>query len=265
MRPLALFAVALALAACAAPRTAAARRGGRGARGVVVLAGERVPVRWTDGDSFRIEGGRFAGRPARLVGVNALETFGPVHRLGATGGAELLGLARSTAALAAGREWRCETAGEQDGYRRLLVSCPDAAEALVSAGHALVFAMDGAADPRLLGEQRAAQAARAGMWARGAPPLVPTSLHSADEPDLGRRGAYDRVVDTRTGAAVARPHARRYASCEEVCVGEGAGRACMTYVPFQRRYRERPRCLREPRASGAAAPAVAAPGPAARR
>jgi micrococcal nuclease len=82
------------------------------------------------------------------------------------------------------------------------------------------------------------------MWAGGAPPLVPTSLHSAGEPDLGPRGAYDRVVDTRTGAAVARPHRRRYATCEEVCLGAGAERACMVYVPFERRYRGRPRCLR---------------------
>jgi len=41
-----------------------------------------------------------------------------------------------------------------------------------------------------------------------------------------------------------RPHHRVYRPCEEVCVGEGAERACMTYVPFARRYRDRPACLR---------------------
>jgi len=80
--------------------------------------------------------------------------------------------------------------------------------------------------------------------AGGAPRLVPTSLHSADEPDLGPRGAYDRVADTRSGAAPARPHDRTYRICEEVCLGEGADRACMTYVPFARRFRGRPACLR---------------------
>jgi len=210
----------------------------------VILAGERVPVRWTDGDSFRIHGGRFAGRAARLVGVNALETFGPVHRIGAMGRTELLAIAKATAPLAAARVWRCETDGAPDGYGRLLVRCPDAAEALVREGYAMVFAVDAPPEPRLLAAQREAQAARAGMWARGAPPLVPTSLHSADEPDLGPRGAYDRIADTRTGAAAATPHARTYATCEERCVGEGPDRACMVYVPFERRYRHRPACLR---------------------
>jgi endonuclease YncB( thermonuclease family) len=236
---------ALALAGLAMPGLAEARRAkGRGARGFVVLEGERVPVRWTDGDSFRIGGGRFAGRAGRLQGVNALETFGPVHRIGGMAPDRLLAMARATAPLAASRAWRCGADGTSDGYGRLLVHCPGAAEALVRAGHAVVFAVDAPADATLLEAQRRAQAARAGMWAGGVPPLVPTSLHSADEEGLGPRGAYDRIVDTRTGAAEARSHARRYATCEEVCVGEGAGRACLTYVPFERRYRSRPRCLR---------------------
>jgi endonuclease YncB( thermonuclease family) len=233
------------LHACAlAAAVALAAPSARGARGEVILAGERVPVRWTDGDSFRVGGGRFAGRAARLGGVNALETFGPVHRIGASAPAELLAVARATAPLAASRVWRCETDGAADGYGRLLVSCPDAAEALVRAGLAMVFAVDGAPEPALLAAQRAAQADRAGLWARGAPPLVPTSLHSADEEDLGPRGAYDRIADTRTGAAAARPHGRTYGTCEEVCVGDGPHRACMIYVPFERRYRHRPACLR---------------------
>jgi endonuclease YncB( thermonuclease family) len=209
-----------------------------------VLAGERVPVRWTDGDTFRILGGRFAGSAARLLGVNALETFGPVHRIGAMGGAELLAIAKATGPFAAARAWRCDTDGAADRYGRLLVSCPDAAEALVREGYAMAYALEGRPEPRLLEAQRTAQAARAGIWAGGAPPLVPTSLHSAAEPDLGPRGAYDRVADTRTGVAAARPHGRVYATCEEVCVGEGPDRACLRYVPFERRYRHKPACLR---------------------
>lgn len=237
-----LLALVPVLAAALAPGLAAAR--GRGARGAVVLAGERVPVRWTDGDTFRIDAGAFAGRAARLANVNALETYGPVHRLGALDGGALLALAKATAPLAAAGAWACETVGGVDRYGRLLVSCPDAALALVSAGHAMVFAVDGPADPALLAAQRRAQEDRAGMWARGAPRLVPASLHAAGEAGLGPRGAYDRVVDTRTGAAVARPHRRVYAVCEEVCLGEGAGRACLVYVPFERRYRHRPACIR---------------------
>jgi endonuclease YncB( thermonuclease family) len=239
--------VALAVLAALAPAPAQARRRGGGpTQGIVVLDGERVPVRWTDGDTFRIGGGRFAGRAARLAGVNALETYGPVHRIGTSSAAALQRLALESAPLLAAREWRCDGDGTSGGYGRLLVSCPQAAEALVAAGHAMVFAVDAPADAGLLVSQRRAQASRAGLWAGGVPATIPTGLHSADEPGLGPRGAYDRVVDTRTGAAEARPHARRYAPCEEVCEGEGAGKACMTYVPFDRRYRNRPSCLRRP-------------------
>lgn len=241
-RPLALALLACA-AGCAPAATQARGKAARG-RGTVVLDGERVPVRWTDGDGFRIEGGRHAGRAARLGGVNALETYGPVHRIAGLDGRALHALARGTAALAAGGEWACTSGGDRDRYGRLLVHCPEAALALVRAGQAMVFSLDGPAGEGLLAAQREAQGARRGIWAGGVPPLVPTSLHSADEPDLGARGAYDRIADTRTGEAVARPHGRRYRVCEEVCLGEGEGKACMTYVPYERRYRRKPGCLR---------------------
>ncbi len=238
------LALVLALGLALPPPAGARPRRGRGAHGAVVLDGERVPVRWTDGDSFRILGGRFEGLAARLEGVNALETFGPVHRIAGASGAELLALAKASAPFAAAREWRCDVKGRRDRYGRLLAACPDAAAALVAEGYAMVLAIDGPADPRLVAAQRAAQARRAGIWAGGAPPLVPTSLHSADEPELGRQGAYDRLADTRTGEARARPHGRTYGLCEEVCVGEGEDRACMIYVPYARRFRGRPGCLR---------------------
>jgi endonuclease YncB( thermonuclease family) len=214
--------------------------------GAIVLAGEKVEVRWIDGDTFRVLGGAHAGRSVRLRGVNALETFGPVHRIGASDGAALLAVARGSAVLAARAGGRCELAGA-DGYGRLLADCPEAAAALVRAGHALVLAVDGPPDPALLALQREAQRARQGMWAGGAPPLVPTSVHAAGEEGLGARGAYDRVADTRTGVSAVRSHERRYATCEEVCLGEGEERACLAYVPYGRRYRDRPECLRAPR------------------
>jgi endonuclease YncB( thermonuclease family) len=211
----------------------------------VVLDGGAVPVRWIDGDTFEVEGGPLRGRRARLAGVNTLETFGPVHRWGRWSGGELLALARSSAALLAVERWSCTAGGDSDRYGRLLVACPGAALRLVERGHALVLAVDGRADAALLAAQRAAQAAGAGMWAKGVPPQIPTSVHSADERDLGPRGAYDRIADTRTGAAEARPHGRVYGTCEEVCAGPEDARACLTYVPFERRYRSRPACLRE--------------------
>ncbi len=236
-------AAALLAAALLVPARAAARGQGSGARCDVVLAGEQTEVRWTDGDTFRILSGPRRGRAVRLVGVNTLETYGPVHRIGASDGRALLAVAKASAAIASAAGGRCDTDGAADGYGRLLATCPEASEALVRAGHAMVFAVDGPADPALLALQREAQRTRTGIWAGGAPPLLPTSLHSADEPNLAPRG-YDRIVDTRTGAAVVHPHARTYRTCEEVCVGEGQERACMVYVPFARRYRDRPPCLR---------------------
>jgi endonuclease YncB( thermonuclease family) len=244
------------LAGCAlllsvlAPAPAAAARpprsGGHGARGEVVLDGARTRVRWTDGDSFRIEDGPRRGASARLAGVNALETYGPVHRFGRWRPVELLALARRSAAAAAAEAWTC-TAGTRDRYRRLLVDCPAAALALVEVGHALVFSIDGPPPAPLLEAQRRAQAGGAGLWAKGVPPRIPTSVHAAGERGLGRRGPYDRIADTRTGEARASPHRRRYETCEEVCTGEGRARACLVYVPYELRYTRPPGCLSDGR------------------
>ena len=90
--------------------------------------------------------------------------------------------------------------------------------------------------------QRSAQERGEGMWRKGAPPLIPSSLHSAGEPGLVGE-PYDRIVDTRTGRTEVRRHPGAYRICQVVCVGAGADRACMTYVPFERRYKDRPGCL----------------------
>ncbi len=224
-----------------------ARRAAAGyAWGTVVLDGAEIRVRWSDGDSFRIQTGRWKGRNTRLQGYNTLESFGPVHRWGGWSPAELYRIARASASLAAASARECRTDGKPDGYGRLLVSCPGAAEALVRAGHAKVFAVGAPADPALLAAQADAQRRGAGMWEKGVPAAIVTSVHSQGEPDLHGAGAYDRVADTRTGEARALPHARRYEVCEEVCHGEGRDRSCMVYVPFERRYRDRPPCLSAP-------------------
>jgi endonuclease YncB( thermonuclease family) len=232
----------------ATPSPAQGRRG-RGreredrGRGAIVLDGAPAGVRWNDGDSFRIEEGVHRGQRARLVGVNALETFGPVHRWGGWRPEELMALARGSAALAASERWSCTSSGDADRYGRLLVACPDAARRLVGAGQAMVFAMDGPADRSLLGAQQAAQTAGAGMWAKGVPPQIPTSAHSAGERGLRGGRAYDRIADTRTGAAVSRPHDLVHGICEEVCAGPPRARACLVYVPYERQHRARPPCI----------------------
>jgi hypothetical protein len=108
----------------------------------------------------------------------------------------------------------------------------------------MVLAVDAPPDRALMEAQRDAQRARAGIWTGGVPRSVPTSLHSASERGLGPRGAYDRIADTRTGAGQERRHRSAYRTCEEVCVGRGRDRACLLYVPYERRYRDRPECLR---------------------
>lgn len=246
----ALLSLAALLAATAPARAAAAGRPSRGVPATLHLDGQPTRVRWIDGDTFKVDSGPLRGFSTRLAGYNSLETFGPVHRLGSAGPEALWALALAAAPRLARGEWRCATLGARDGYGRALVSCPDAAAALVREGLALVFAVEGPPDATLLDAQRAAQAARAGLWAGGVPPLVLTSVHADGEQGLGGRGAYDRVVDTRTGRATPRPHRRRYATCEEVCIGEGPDRSCLVYVPYERRFRDRPACLGPPPPGG---------------
>lgn len=210
--------------------------------GTVLLDGTQVPVKWSDGDTFRITEGERAKTSARLTGFNTLEDYGPVHRWGEWTPAELHALSQAPEAFLSSRQWTCKASGEQDKYKRLLVDCPDVAQALVGEGLAMVFAIDERPDERLLQAQHAAQEAKKGMWKKGVPPLVVTSLHSVDE---GR--GYNRVVDTKTGVARVREHESRYEVCQEVCEGPEDRPSCMLYVPFERRYKNQPPCLRAPR------------------
>ncbi len=235
------LAAVLVLVPCAA-NGRHARRGEARRTSVVVLDGVATRVRWIDGDTFRVLEGAHEGTRSRLDGYNTLESYGPVHRWGTWSPGELLENARAATAIARAGRWTCSTRGRQDRYGRILVSCPDAAAELVRTGHALVFAVDEAPDAALVELQRLAQRRRLGMWAKGVPPRIVTSVHSIEE--AGAREAYDRVVDSATGEARRVPHARAYRTCEQVCTGEGEARACMLYVPYERRFRHRPPCLR---------------------
>lgn len=234
----------LALASLLVPAAPRARHEARhrdATAAAVVLDGAATAVRWTDGDTFRILSGPLRGRSARLQGYNTLESYGPVHLWGTWSGPELLEVARAASRVAPSATWRCRAEGEEDRYRRLLVSCPAAAAELVRRGLAMVYGVGRPADPELLRLQRDAQRRGAGMWAKGVPREIVTSVHSALE---GEERSYDRVVDTSTGVARTRPHRATYGTCRLVCHGRGADRSCMRYVPFGRRFRHRPWCLR---------------------
>ena len=74
---------------------------------------------------------------------------------------------------------------------------------------------------------------------------VITSLHSLGEDgDDEQAETYNRVVDTRTGQALKRVHAQRYETCQTVCETTDGQRSCMVYVPFKKRYRGQPDCLK---------------------
>ncbi len=212
--------------------------------GAVVLNGEKTDIRWTDGDSFKINSGPFKGRGTRLQGYNTLEAYGPVHRWGRWSADELYTLAKDASSVAATREWVCTTDGHEDGYKRLLINCPDLAVHMVKQGYALAYAVEGGhAAPEVLAAQRDAQAEGRGMWAKGVVKGVITSLHSVGEDGPEETVAYNRIVDTRTGAALKHQHEKTYATCEEVCEETDGDSSCMTYVPFKHRYHQRPKCL----------------------
>jgi hypothetical protein len=129
-----------------------------------------------------------------------------------------------------------------------LVSCPDAARELIREGHAMAYAVEGTRpDAGLLALQEAAKAGKKGIWAKGVVNGVVTSLHSQGE-DGGEgeeaKGAYNRVVDTRTGEAHVRKHSHTYETCQTVCEETDGDKSCMVYVPFKRRYQRQPDCLR---------------------
>lgn len=208
-------------------------------RGAILLNGERMDVRWSDGDSFKFKSGQFEGSGVRLTGFNTLESYGPVHRWGTWTGAELYAIARTSKDVAAAGLWTCSTSGEKDGYGRLLVDCPDAAEALIRVGHAHAFSMDGPSDRRLLAAQRKAQRRGLGIWKKGAPALIVTSLHSQEE-----GSGYNRRVDSVTGMSSVRNHEETYQMCQEVCEGPEGQQSCLVYVPYSRRYRNKPDCLK---------------------
>ena len=240
----------LAAMALAAGMGAGAARAGHGKPSTLYLDGKPLQVHWTDGDTFR-PADRSVHLRARIAAFNALESYGPVHQWGKWKPSELYAIAKEATKAARAGTWHCHTvAGEggkpkADQYGRVLVRCPDLAEALVRQGlaHAFFFSRD-AVDESLLTAQHEAQAAGRGMWAKGVPRKLVTSVHSADEhPGDSRWKPYIRYADTRTGMAGLIEHEQTFAPCTMVCPPEVD--SCMLYVPYAHRYgRTKAACLR---------------------
>lgn len=208
--PLQAAALALSLALPAAP--AAADPMSR-----VYLNGIPTPVSFNDGDSFRVHAGPYQGTAARLAGYNTLESFGPVHLFSTWKAYELFVLAKMATLHARRGTWRCESDGARDGYGRILWNCRDLAIDQIRHGFAHALSIDAEpADPEFLAAQREAQAAKRGLWAKGVPEYIVTSLHSLSE-DPERPKHYNRTVSSLDGHSADWSHRDDYAECQTVC------------------------------------------------
>jgi endonuclease YncB( thermonuclease family) len=175
------------------------------------------PVYFNDGDTFRQLAGPMRNRPARLAGFNTLESYGPVHQwLGFTAH-ELYANAKQATLNARRGMWECLIdAGDKDGYGRLLANCPELAEDQIRKGLAHALSIGGPSPKRLIEAQRHAIVNRYGMWAKGVPALVLTSLHSVDE-RLNNKDNYNRLVSPLDGVSTKWKHQNKYVECETVC------------------------------------------------
>jgi len=208
-------------------------------QGLVILDGELTAARWDDGDTFSVRpatGGRKIR--ARLKGYNTLESYGPVHRWGEWTAEELYKLAKEAGVVARSHSWICHVTNESGGYGRKTADCPGLRRRLLADGLAHAFAIDQQPNPGDLQIQQQAITQRKGMWSKGAPEKIITSLHSSDE-QRQKGSSYNRLCSTRTGFADVELHRDYYSLCEEVCI---AG-SCMTYIPYKKRYgKSRAKC-----------------------
>jgi hypothetical protein len=126
----------------------------------------------------------------------------------------------------------------------MLVDCPKLAIEIVRAGQGLAYGVKGRPPRLVLDAMHQAQRAKRGVWQKGVPHGVITSLHSMGENTDGKyKTGANRVLDTRTGETLLRKHTDTYHTCQEVCLETQGDSSCMVYVPFEQRYHHQPACL----------------------
>ena len=210
-------------------------------KATIILDGKEVSVVWDDGDTFAIEnpeGGK--NTRARLKGFNTLESYGPVHQWGEWSAAELYMVAKQAGVFAASKTWICSDTQKGGGYGRILVDCPELRASILEVGLAHPFSIGSAAPDVDLAALKRGMERKVGMWAKGTPSSLITSLHSQDEkPD---KDAYNRVCSLDSGECKAVTHTETYQVCQKVCVED----SCMVYVPYSQRYGEnKAHCLKK--------------------
>ncbi len=183
----------------------------------VYINGRPTTVHFNDGDSFRQLDGPYAGRGSRLAGFNTLESFGPSHSWGGWHPFELWVNAKMATYNGRQGVWHCTGDGSTDTYGRVLLDCPDLAVDQIRRGFAHAMQIDDTtARPEYLRAQQEAIRNRRGMWAKGVPPFVLTSLHSASE-DPTRGDHSNRLVSTRDGHSERWSHNDTYDECSFQC------------------------------------------------
>jgi endonuclease YncB( thermonuclease family) len=218
-----------------------------GTQTFIELDGETTRVYFNDGDTFKVLSGPLKGKRSRLNGFNTLESYGPVHKWGTFSKKELLSNANEATQLVRKGGWHCKSEDSVDIYGRLLSTCTDMALALLEKGlaHAMNVSEE-PADDALVAKQQEAIKAKRGMWSKGVPAYIVTSLHSVNEKD-GQEQTYNRAVSTADGHSFMMVHKEAYSDCEEVCYSpdKQSEASCMVYVKFENRYGpRRPSCLR---------------------
>lgn len=203
----------------------------------VELGGDTLDVRWVDGDSF-ISASKDNKIRTRIIPFNTLESYGPVHRWGTWTPSELLQVAVAATAVARSQTWSCSYVKEgltkkKDGSGRYLVRCDDLAKELLGLGLAHLLIFKGNVADGLLEYQHKAMEEKKGMWSKGIPSAVLTSLHSKAEKRKNPEWLpYNRTGSTRTGYSLTVSHDTNYETCQEVCMRG----SCLLYVPYEQRY-----------------------------
>lgn len=206
----------------------------------VILDGVSISVTWDDGDTFHGKTPDGQKVKARLAGYNTLESYGPVHQWGDWTEKELYAFAKASGDFASSKVWTCTDTKKGGGYGRVLVDCPDLRKAMLEEGYAHPFSIGGPAPEADLAALKVGMENKAGIWEKGTPKSLITSLHSQSEkPD---KEVYNRVCDLTTGECGERVHTDTYETCQKVCLDD----SCMTYVPYKVRYGDaRAECLRQ--------------------
>ena len=205
---------------------------------LVILDGIEMEASWDDGDTFSAKHPESGEKiKARLAGYNTLESYGPVHMWGEWTAIELYEIAKEAGVLARSKNWNCVDTKKGGGYGRLLVDCPELRKEMLESGMAHVFSVGQPAPKEDLDAMSTGMSAKKGMWRKGTPKLLVTSLHSQSEKP--NKDAYNRVCDLETGQCNPQTHTTNYETCEKVCIED----SCMIYVPYFNRYRNKAECL----------------------